>query len=142
MSTRIWRKPTDIAEMNARAEGTAVGHLGITMTEIGPDFLRAEMPVEARHVQPFRLLHGGVSVVLSETLGSLGCYLTLPEGQRCVGIEVNANHLASVPEGDRVTAECRPIHQGRSIHVWQTEIRRSDGRLACVSRLTCSVLEG
>lgn len=138
----IWRKPADAAAINARSADTAVGHLGIVVTEVGPDFLRAEMPVDSRHVQPFRILHGGVSVTLSETLGSLACYMTLPEGQRAVGIEVNANHLAPVPEGERVVAECRPIHRGRTLHVWQTEIRRADGRLACVSRLTCSVLGG
>lgn len=142
MTDPIWRKPADPDAINARAADTAVGHLGIVVTEIGPDFLRAEMPVDSRHVQPFRILHGGISVALSETLGSLACFLTLPEGARPVGIEVNANHLAAVREGDRVTAECRPIHRGRTLHVWQTEIRRGDGRLACVSRLTCSVLEG
>ena len=70
----------------------------------------------------------------------MAAYLASPEGFRAVGIEINANHLAAVPEGDVVTAECRPFHTGRSTQVWQTEIRRSDGRLACVSRLTCAVV--
>jgi 1,4-dihydroxy-2-naphthoyl-CoA hydrolase len=81
-------------------------------------------------------------VVLAETLGSLATILTLPEGQRAVGIEINANHLAPVLPGQTVTAECRPFHTGRRTQVWQTEIRRADGKLACVSRLTCAVLEG
>jgi 1,4-dihydroxy-2-naphthoyl-CoA hydrolase len=87
------------------------------------------------------LLHGGVSVVLAETLGTIGCVLTLPEGLHAVGLEVNANHVAGVPVGARVTAVCRPLHTGRRTQVWQTEIRREDGRLACVSRLTCAVIE-
>jgi 1,4-dihydroxy-2-naphthoyl-CoA hydrolase len=91
-------------------------------------------------VQPWRVLHGGVSVAVSETLGSVGAYMAVPEGFHVVGIEINANHLASVPEGQEVTAECRPLHTGRSTQVWQTEIRRADGRLACVSRITCAVL--
>jgi 1,4-dihydroxy-2-naphthoyl-CoA hydrolase len=136
----IWRKPATPEILRARMENTAISLLGIRVTEVGPDFLRATMPVDHRHVQPWRVLHGGVSLVLAETLGSSACYLTLPEGQRCVGIEINANHIAAVPEGEVVTAECRPLHTGRSTQVWQTEIRRADGKLACVSRLTCAVL--
>ena len=140
MSTSIWKKPTTPEAITARAGNTAISLLGIEFTEIGPDYLRATMPVDHRHVQPWRVLHGGISVVLSETLGSVACYLALPEGLHCVGLEINANHIAAVPEGQVVTAECRPFHIGRSTHVWQTEIRRADGRLACVSRITCAVL--
>ncbi len=138
----IWKKPVDAGAINARAAATAVGHLGILVTGFGPDSIRAEMPVDHRHVQPYRILHGGISVTLAETVGSLASFLAVPEGQRPVGVEVNANHLAAVREGDRVTAECRPHHLGRSLHVWGIEIRRGDGRLACVARLTCSVLNG
>lgn len=137
----IWKREATPEAIHARAERTAIGLLGIRITEIGPDWLRATMPVDERHVQPFGLLHGGVSVVLSETLGSTGCTLSLPEGQHCVGLEVNANHLAAVRVGDSVTAECRPLHLGRRTQVWQTEIRRGDGKLACVSRLTCAVMD-
>jgi len=136
----IWKKPTDLAAMAARLENTAVGHLGIRITEVGPDHLRAAMRIDARHVQPWRVLHGGISAVLAETLGSIAAYLASPPGFHCVGLEINANHIAPVPEGQEVTAECRPFHTGRSTQVWQTEIRRADGRLACVSRLTCAVL--
>jgi 1,4-dihydroxy-2-naphthoyl-CoA hydrolase len=86
-------------------------------------------------------LHGGASVVLAETLGSLATTLTLPEGQQAVGLEVNANHVSAVPEGESVTALCRPLHLGRRTQVWQTEIHRANGKLACVSRLTTAVLD-
>jgi 1,4-dihydroxy-2-naphthoyl-CoA hydrolase len=137
----IWKRKVTADEIHARSANTVSGLLGIRITEIGPDFLRAEMPVDHRHCQPFGLLHGGVSVVLSESLGSIASIMALPEGQLAVGLEVNANHLAGVPVGQTVTAECRPLHVGRRTQVWQTEIRRADGRLACVSRLTCSVVE-
>ncbi len=140
MSTTVWKKPFRPEDIAARTARTAISLLGIEITEVGPDFLRATMPVDHRHVQPWRVLHGGVSVVLSETLGSMASHLAVPEGFHCMGLEINANHLAAVPEGQSVTAECRPFHIGRSTHVWQTEIRRADGRLACVSRITCAVL--
>lgn len=140
MAGSIWKRNATPDAIHDRMQGTLAGLFGIRITEVGPDVLRAEMPVDERHVQPFGMLHGGASVVLSETLGTLACILTLPEGQRAVGIEVNANHLAAVPRGQTVTAECRPLHTGRTTQVWQTEIRRADGRLACVSRLTCAVL--
>ena len=138
----IWRKTATPEAIMARAADTAISHLGIVVTEVGPDYLRAEMPVDRRHAQPFGLLHGGVSLVLSETLGSIACTLAAPEGHHALGLEINANHLAAVPVGTRVTAECRPLHTGRTTQVWQTEIRRDDGRLACVSRITCMVVEG
>jgi len=137
----IWRRPATAEAINARLAAGASGVFGIRITEVLADAIRAEMPVEARHLQPFGLLHGGVSVVLSETLGSLGCLLTLPEGRHALGLEINANHLAAVTPGQVVTAECRPFHTGRTTQVWQTEIRRADGKLACVSRLTCAVVE-
>jgi 1,4-dihydroxy-2-naphthoyl-CoA hydrolase len=137
----LWKRPATAEAINARMTNTAPGLLGIRITEVAPDALHAEMPVDARHAQPMGLLHGGVSVVLAETLGTIGCVLTLPEGLHAVGLEVNANHVAGVPVGARVTAVCRPLHTGRRTQVWQTEIRREDGRLACVSRLTCAVIE-
>ncbi|WP_424135557.1 PaaI family thioesterase [Roseomonas chloroacetimidivorans] len=141
MSTApIWKKPYTLEAVLARLEGIAPGRLGITVTEIGPDYLRGAMPVDERHVQPWRALHGGISVVLAETLGSIAASLAAPEGFHCVGLEINANHIASVPEGQMVSAECRPFHIGRSTQVWQTEIRRADGRLSCVSRFTSAVV--
>ena len=141
MSTSpIWKKSASAQEANERLATSASGHLGLRITEIGPDVLRAAMRLDHRHVQPWRVLHGGISLVVSETLGSVGAFLARPEGFHVVGIEINANHLAPVPEGQEITAECRPLHTGRSTQVWQTEIRREDGRLACVSRITCAVL--
>jgi 1,4-dihydroxy-2-naphthoyl-CoA hydrolase len=141
MST-LWKRPTDLAAINARIARGAGGVFGIRLTAINPDSLEGEMPVGPAHLQPFGLLHGGVSVVLSETLGSLACLLTLPADRHAVGLEINANHLAAVRPGQTVTAICRPFHTGRTTQVWQTEIRRADGKLACVSRLTCAVIEG
>jgi 1,4-dihydroxy-2-naphthoyl-CoA hydrolase len=139
--TPIWQKPVDAAEMTARMAATLCGLLGIRILAFGPDWVSAEMPVDARHIQPAGILHGGASVVLAETLGSMACYLAVPEGKGCVGLEVNANHIAAVPLGQTVTAICRALHVGRTTQVWQTEIRRADGRLACVSRLTCAVID-
>jgi 1,4-dihydroxy-2-naphthoyl-CoA hydrolase len=137
----IWKRTTDPAAIEARLAGSLPGHFGIRIVEVGPDFIRAEMPVDHRHVQPFGLLHGGASVVLAETLGSMASALTLPEDRMAVGLEVNANHVAGVPKGQVVTALCRPLHVGRTTQVWQTEIHRADGRLACVSRLTTAIVE-
>jgi 1,4-dihydroxy-2-naphthoyl-CoA hydrolase len=136
----IWKRLGTPEQVNARIAGCMPGLLGIRITAVGDDHLEAEMPVDARHAQPFGILHGGCSVVLSETLGSIACAMTLDEGFRAVGIEVNANHLAGVKIGESVTAICRPFHVGRTTQVWQTEIRRADGKLACVSRLTCAVV--
>lgn len=138
----IWKRPTSVEAINARIARGAGGVFGIRITAITPDAIEAEMPIEAQHLQPFGLLHGGVSVVLAETLGSLGCLLALPEDRHAVGLEINANHMAAVTPGQVVTAVCRPFHTGRTTQVWQTEIRRADGKLACVSRLTCAVIEG
>lgn len=137
----LWRRAATVEQMNARMAGCMPGLLGIRVTEIRPDALLAEMPVDARHAQPWGLLHGGCSVVLAETLGTAACVMTLPEGRHAVGIEVNANHMAGVKIGETVTAICMPLHTGRTTQVWQTEIRRADGKLACVSRLTCQVIE-
>lgn len=137
----IWKRATALGEINARLARGVGGLLGIRVTAILPEALMGEMPVDDRHLQPFGLLHGGVSVVLSETLGSVATILASPEGTRAVGVEVNANHLAAVLPGQVVTAECRPFHTGRRTQVWGIEIRRADGKLACISRLTCAVLE-
>ena len=127
--------------MEARFRDSLPGLFGIRILEVGPDFIRAEMPVDHRHAQPFGILHGGASVVLAETLGSIASTLTLPEDRRAVGLEVNANHVTGVPVGQSVTAVCRPLHVGRTTQVWQIEIHRADGRLACVARLTTAVIE-
>jgi 1,4-dihydroxy-2-naphthoyl-CoA hydrolase len=138
----LWQRDWTAEQINERMQGNMAGMLGIRITEIAAEALHGAMPVDHRHAQPLGLLHGGASVVLSESLGTLASIMTLPEGQYAVGIEVNANHMAAVPKGQSVTAICRPLHMGRRTHVWQTEIRRPDGRLACVSRLTTAVMEG
>jgi len=127
--------------MHARNTQTVNGLLGIKILEVGEDFIRAEMAVDERHVQPFGILHGGVSVVLAETVGSLASMLCCEEGFSAVGLEINANHLLPVPKGDKVIAECRPARIGRNVHVWNIELRRGDGKLSCVSRLTTSIIE-
>lgn len=137
----IWRRAIDIDAIHARMAGSLPGAFGIRILDIGPDVIHAEMPVDERHAQPFGVLHGGASVVLAETLGSMASILALDEGFSAVGIEVNANHMASVPKGEVVRATCRALHVGRTTQVWQTEIRRADGRLACVSRLTTAVID-
>ncbi|MGG5887846.1 hotdog fold thioesterase [Falsiroseomonas sp. HC035] len=137
----LWKRDWTPDQINARMAETTAGLLSIAITRIEADALHATMPVDTRHVQPFGLLHGGVSVVLSETIGSVACMMTLGEAHRAVGIEINANHMAGVKQGDTVTAICRPMHTGARTQVWQTEIRRGDGKLACVSRLTCAVVD-
>jgi 1,4-dihydroxy-2-naphthoyl-CoA hydrolase len=116
--------------------------LGIVFTEIGDDYVAATMPVNAKTVQPYRILHGGANVVLAETLGSIASTLCIEDtaAQTGVGLEINANHLKSVREGGMVTGVCRPVRVGRQIHVWQIEIRDESGDLSCISRLTVAIV--
>jgi len=137
----IWRQPTTLEEIQARRGESVNTLLDIVITEIGPDFIKGEMPVDGRHVQPFGILHGGVSVVLAETLGSLASLMACDPGFHAVGLEVNANHLRPLPKGDRAYGLCTPVRIGRSVHVWNIELRRGDGELTCVSRLTTAILE-
>ena len=113
--------------------------LGIVFTEIGPDYLRGTMPVDARTRQPYGLLHGGASVLLAETLGSSAASLCAPEGRLCVGVEINANHLRAVREGI-VTGTARPLHIGGRIQVWEIRIEDDQDRLVCICRLTLAVV--
>ena len=135
----LFRRPASVADLNAMSAGTAMQPLGIEFTEIGPDFLRATMPVDARTRQPYGLLHGGASVLLAETLGSTAGGMCVEEGEGVVGIEINANHLRGVREG-LVTGTARPLHVGRSTQVWEIRIEDPRGRLACISRLTLAVI--
>ncbi|GGA80779.1 hypothetical protein GCM10011521_18860 [Arenimonas soli] len=136
-----FRQRPGVDALNALLPGTAPGNLGIVLTEHGPDFLRATMPVDERTKQPFGLLHGGASVLLAETLASLGGYLCLaPDaGQQLAGLEINANHLKAVTEGE-VTGTARPIHLGRATQVWEIRIEDAKGRLVCISRMTGAVI--
>lgn len=135
----LWKQPVSVEVLTAISAHTAVSHLGIEFLEVGDDFIRARVPVDARTVQPYGLLHGGVSVVLAETLGSCGAAYAAPEGHRVVGLDINANHLKGVSSG-WVTGTAKAVHVGRSTQVWQIELRNEAGELTCVSRLTMAVL--
>ena len=137
--TDAFRRTTSLEALNAMSRGTAMEPLGIVFTEIGSDFLRATMPVDARTHQPYGLLHGGASVLLAETLGSTAGMLSVDEGQGVVGIEINANHLRGVREG-LVTGTVRALHTGRSTQVWEIRIEDPAGKLVCISRLTVAVI--
>ena len=141
MSKSIWHIPFPIASANERSAHCTNGHLGIELLEAGDDYLKGRMPVDRRTRQPAGVLHGGVSVVLAETLASWGAaYVVNPDEYHCVGQEINANHVRAAADG-WVYGVARPLHLGRTTQVWQTEIHRADGRLACVSRLTTAVVE-
>ena len=135
----IWTEPLTLDKLNAWNQGCAVSHLGIEFTEIGDDFLRARVPVDARTKQPYGLLHGGVSVVLAETLGSVGAACACPPGHRAVGLDINANHLRAATQG-WVTGTARPVHIGKTTQVWQIDMVNEAGELTCVSRITMAVL--
>lgn len=135
----IWKRETTLEALNGMSAENMVEHLGIVFTRLGDDELEATMPVDKRTVQPFGLLHGGASVVLAETLGSVAGYLCTDGEQHVVGLEVNANHLRSARSGV-VRGVCRAVHVGRRHQVWQIEISDEQGRLCCTSRLTTAVV--
>ena len=137
----IWKQPSKatVAALTALHVDTTVAHLGIEFLEVGDDFIRARAPVDTRTRQPMGILHGGVSVVLAETLGSCGAACASPPGQRAVGLDINANHLRSVSAG-WVVGIARPVHIGRTTQVWQIELRDEQARLTCVSRITMAIL--
>jgi 1,4-dihydroxy-2-naphthoyl-CoA hydrolase len=135
----IWRSPLTLEKLNAR-EGTLDALLGIVFTEIGDDFIRATMPVDARTRQPYGLLHGGASVALAETLGSTGATMCIDVKEyQCVGQEINANHVRSARAG-LVTGTARPVHLGGRTHVWIIDIVNEAGKLVCTSRLTVAIV--
>jgi uncharacterized protein (TIGR00369 family) len=136
---RIWKKPVSVEELHAIHKDTAPEHLGMEFLEVGDDFIRGRIPVEKRTRQPYGLLHGGVSVVLAETLGSCGAAYACPEGHRAVGLDINANHLKGATAG-WVTGIARPVHVGRTTQVWQIDMTNDAGELTCVSRITMAVL--
>lgn len=134
----LWKQSASVEELNRMQSGSIASYLGIEFVDIGDDYLVATLPVDERTRQPFGLLHGGASVVLSETMGSVGGFLAADPGSIVVGLEVNANHLRSATEG-RVTGTCRPLHIGRTTQVWETQVHDEQQRLVCVSRLTVVV---
>lgn len=135
----IWKREVTLEALNAMGEGNMVGLLDIRFEHIGEKTLEATMPVDHRTKQPFGLLHGGASVVLAESMGSVAGYLCTLGDQKVVGMEVNANHIRSAREG-RVRGVCSAIHTGSRHQVWQIEIFDEQGRMCCTSRLTTAIL--
>ena len=136
----IWFRQFKLDEARTFQRDTMGEHLGIEVTDIGPDYLEARMPVDRRTVQPDGILHGGASVALAETLGSVaGTMCVDRERFQIVGQEINANHLRPVMSG-HVTGRAVPVHLGRRSQVWNIEIRDERGRLVCVSRLTIAII--
>lgn len=134
----VWKQAASVEDLNRIQENSLASWLGIEFVDITDDSLVARMPVDSRTKQPFGLLHGGASVVLSETMGSVGGFLAAEPESIVVGLEVNANHLRSATEG-YVTGTCRPLHVGRTTQVWETQVHDQQQRLVCVSRLTVVV---
>lgn len=135
----IWKKPISVEILNGLMPNTAGAHLGLEFLEVGDDFIVGRIPVDDRTRQPYGLLHGGVSVVLAETLGSCGAVFAAPEDHQAVGLDINANHLRGVKSG-WVTGTARPVHIGRTTQVWQIDMRNEDGAMTCTSRITMAVL--
>jgi len=137
---RIFKESATLESLNKWSQNTLAEHLGIEFVEIGDDFLVARMPVNAKTHQPLGLLHGGASVALAETLGSVAATLCLDENKFCVGLEINANHLKGVRNGF-VKGTTKPIHIGKQTHVWEIRILNDLNELICISRITMAVLE-
>lgn len=135
----LWKQTPSLEQMNALSRGTIAEVVGIDITELGADFVRGRMPVDARTRQPYGLLHGGASVVLAETLGSIAGALVVGDEARVVGLDINANHVRGARDG-YVTGTARPLHIGRSTQVWEIRIESDASQLVCVSRLTLSVV--
>jgi len=136
----MWFKEFKVEELNSRPKNHIGALLGIEFTEIGEDFVKGTMPVDERTHQPAGILHGGASVVLAETLGSIASYMCIdPEKYVAVGLEVNANHLRPVKSG-LVTGICKIIHRGAKTHIWDIKLYDDRGKMSCISRLTVAVI--
>jgi 1,4-dihydroxy-2-naphthoyl-CoA hydrolase len=137
----IWRTQTSVEQLQEQSRNTLAETIGIRVTEVGPDFLRATMPVNPKTHQPMGVLHGGASVALAETVGSLAATMCIDRTLYvCLGQEINANHLRPISSGT-VTATARPYHIGKRSHVWSIDIRDEQEKLVCVSRLTIAVVD-
>ena len=137
----IWKIKPTLEVLNEMTKNTMLAHLGIEFTDIEDDYITASMPVDHRTVQPFRLLHGGASVSLAESLGSVASQIVVSSMNiKVVGLEVNANHLRSAKEGQTVFGTAKPIKIGKRIHVWNIEIKDDTDQLICISRLTVAIL--
>jgi 1,4-dihydroxy-2-naphthoyl-CoA hydrolase len=137
----IWRSLRTLEELNGNRDGTLIENLGILFTEIGDDFVRGTMPVNTRTVQPYGLLHGGASVALAETLGSMGAAMCVDAAEyQVVGQEINANHVRAARSG-LVTGTARAVHLGGRTQVWSIEIVNDAQKLVCISRITMAVIK-
>lgn len=139
---KIWKQEFTLEGLQNISSNTLVDNFDIKFTEIGEDYLVAEMPVTHKNVQPMRILHGGASVALAETVGSIGSALCLEDTMthQAVGLDINANHMRSVLEGGAVQAKATAIHVGRTTHVWHIDITdKANGKLVCTSRLTMMI---
>lgn len=134
----IWKRSATVEDLNTRIGDSMAGNIGIRFTEIGDDYLTATMPVNEYTRQHRGILHGGASVVLAETIGSIASLLCTDEDHTVVGLEINANHLR--PGTDTVTGTTRPLHIGRRTMVWEIRIENAAGKLVCVSRITTAVV--
>ncbi|MGL1888508.1 MAG: hotdog fold thioesterase [Reichenbachiella sp.] len=137
----IFNKNSTLEAINNLTKNTLVEHIGIEFTEIGNDYLKATMPVDNRTQQPMGLLHGGASVVLAETLGSVGATMTIDSNKQfCVGLDINANHIKSARTGI-VEGIAKPIHIGKKTHVWEIKIYNESSELICISRFTIAIID-
>ncbi|MES2625193.1 MAG: hotdog fold thioesterase [Pseudomonadota bacterium] len=136
----IWKNNADIEHVRQFLVGTMCEHVGMELVEIGDDFVKATMPVDPRTIQHMGIIHGGASVVLAETVGSIAATLCCPEGHYIVGLEINANHVRA-GKPPYVTGIARPIHIGSSTMIWDIRITDTEDKLVCVSRLTTAVLK-
>ena len=140
MSTSIWYKEPSLSDINALNKHTLGQNLGIDFIEVGPDYITATMPVDERTKQPFGLLHGGASVALAETLGSVASLLVVNSDVFIgVGVEINANHIKAVLKG-KVRGVCSPLNVSGKNHVWDIRIYNEANELTCVSRFTCTII--
>ncbi len=137
----IWKNQISLEGIKQFSKNTMVEYLDMQVFEIGDDYLKASMPVCPKTHRPMGILHGGASIALAETLGSIAAHMAAPLGKHCVGLEVNANHIRSVRSG-LVYAKATPIHIGRSTQVWDVRISDDQDRTVSVSRITVAVLDG
>ena len=136
----IWTREVSLEGLNGSLKNTLCENLGMEVTEIHDDGLTGTMPVDARTVQPMGLLHGGASVALAESLGSIAAMVAAKPGHYCVGLDINANHIRGARSG-LVTGRAKAVHLGRSTQVWEINITDENDKLVCVSRLTMAVIK-
>ncbi|MEX2475269.1 hotdog fold thioesterase [Marinobacter sp.] len=135
----IWTQTPNLEQMMKASQNTAVHHLGIEYLEVGEDFVKGRMPVDERTVQPFGILHGGASVLLAETLGSMAANCCLKDPNTvAVGLDINANHIRPAMKG-WVYGTAKAMHIGSATQVWEIRLENEDGKITCISRLTMAV---